>query len=58
MCSQWVLIDKIEEQQRNYNTNNRNLSKSMEKIFILIIIYLLGDLYSDQGKLAEVEKIY
>ena len=58
MCSRWVLIDKIKGQQRNHNTYNRNLSEFMEKAFILNIIYLLGDLYSDQGKLAEAEKIY
>ena len=48
----------MERIDRSYNTDNRDLSELEEKVLILDTIYLLGNLCSDQRKLAEAEKIY
>ncbi|KAF2189339.1 TPR-like protein [Zopfia rhizophila CBS 207.26] len=57
-CSQWVLEGQIERCSRSHSVYNVGFNETEKKEIILNAILLLGNLYADQGKLGEAEKMY
>ncbi|MCJ1235291.1 hypothetical protein MMC14_003258, partial [Varicellaria rhodocarpa] len=58
VCSQWVLAVETGLRTRSYTSGNTDLVESEEKEATLDAIHNLGNLYADQGKLIEAEKMY
>jgi len=58
VCSRWVLVNEIGRRTRSRHTNEMEFEEPKKKEAILDAILLLGNLYNDQDKLAEAEKMY
>ena len=58
ICYRWVLGDGVERRCRNRDTDEMDADGTKETEATLDAVHLLGLLYSDQGKLAEAEKMY
>ena len=57
-CSRWASADKIRGRTRCHNIDNIDSDETEEKKAILNAVNNLGNLYADQGKLTEAEKMY
>ncbi|MCJ1310207.1 hypothetical protein MMC25_003869 [Agyrium rufum] len=58
MCSQWVSASEIERDLPRYDTKEIDSTESERKELVIGAIHRLGDLYVNQGKQAEAEKMY
>jgi len=58
VCSRWVLVNEIGRRTRSRHTDEMEFEEPKKKEAILDAILLLGNLYNNQDKLAEAEKMY
>ena len=58
VSSRWILVGEMGRRSRAHDTDNLDFDENEEKVAMLDIIHNLGNLFMDQGKLAEAEKIY
>jgi tetratricopeptide (TPR) repeat protein len=57
-CSRWVLTDETRRSSRSQERVSIEIKVAEERVVMLDAIHLLGNLYADQGKLAEAEQMY
>ncbi len=58
VCSRWVLSGEMERKAISRGMDEVDFDETEKQETILEAIHLLGYLYSEQGKLAEAEKMY
>jgi tetratricopeptide (TPR) repeat protein len=57
-CSRWAMRDDREQSNKSVKGPTISVRRNKKQLILLDAMHLLGNLYMDQGKLAEAEQMY